>query len=371
MDTSTFDTPPPGHFIREELEARSWTQRDLAYILGLQDPEVNAIISGKRGISPEMAKALGKAFDVPAEFFANLQRTYDLSRAREPDPSVERKARLQSAFPVREMIKRGWLTDTSAILLEAEMSRFFEVGAVEEIPYIAHAAKKQNYESVTPPQLAWLFRVKQIAKEMVVPAYSEKKLRDSLTQLKGWMVDPVDTRHVPRLLSECGVRFVIVEALPNSKIDGACFWLGKSPVIGMSLLRDRIDNYWFVLRHEIEHVLQKHGRNQEILDIELDGAGAGADVSEEERIANTEASNFCVPKAEMDSFYDRKAPYFSERDLLGFARRLQVHPGIVAGQLRKRLDRWDLFTRLLAKVRQPATSAAIVDGWGQVAPISG
>ncbi len=29
----------------------------------------------------------------------------------------------------------------------------------------------------------------------------------------------------------------------------------------MSLRFDRIDNFWFVLRHELEHVIQGHGRN--------------------------------------------------------------------------------------------------------------
>ena len=100
--------PPPGYFIRQELEAREWSQRDLAYILDCPEQTVNMIISGKRGISPEMAKALGEAFDVPPEFFANLQNAYALAKAREPDPGVKRRARLQDCYPVREMIKRGW-----------------------------------------------------------------------------------------------------------------------------------------------------------------------------------------------------------------------------------------------------------------------
>ena len=86
--------PPPGFFIREELEARSLSQRDLAYILGCPEQVVNMIVSGKRGISPEMAKALGDAFDVPAEFFANLQNAYDLAKARDP---TEREAKGQVA----------------------------------------------------------------------------------------------------------------------------------------------------------------------------------------------------------------------------------------------------------------------------------
>ena len=37
---------------------------------------MNLIIAGKRGISPDMAKALGKALDVSADYFANLQQMY-------------------------------------------------------------------------------------------------------------------------------------------------------------------------------------------------------------------------------------------------------------------------------------------------------
>jgi HTH-type transcriptional regulator/antitoxin HigA len=348
MDSYRMDVPPPGHFIREEIEARDWTQRDLAYILDMTESDVSSIIRGKRGITADMAKALGKAFDVPPEFFSNLQNAYDLSRARDPSPNVERRARLQSVFPVREMIKRGWLTDAPAPILEAELARFFDVEKVDDVPQLSHAAKKSSYENVTPAQLAWLFRVRQLAKEMIVPAYSEKALRKQLLRLRQCMLDPVDTRHVPQIMAECGVRFVIVEALPNSKIDGVCFWLGPSPVIGMSLRLDRIDNFWFVLRHEIEHVLQKHGRKHEIVDAELEGPNAateGDHLPPEELAANRAASDFCVPKEEMDSFIDRKNPFFSQRDLLGFARVIQVHPGIVAGQLRRRTERWDLFTR--------------------------
>ena len=108
------------------------------------------IISGKRGISPEMAKGLGEAFDVPAEFFANLQSIYDLAKARNPDPGVSRRARLQDRYPVREMIKRGWLQDTDATLLEIQMTRFFKCRNPDEIP---HMHTLHTRRSITTPQL--------------------------------------------------------------------------------------------------------------------------------------------------------------------------------------------------------------------------
>ena len=368
------DIPHPGEFIREEIEARGWSQRDLSYILGMPEQAVNVIIAGKRGISPEMAGALGKAFDVSPEYFANLQQAYEMANARAPDPGIARRAMLQNVFPVREMIKRGWLENTDVGMLEAQMMRFFGKNDLAEVPYLAHAAKKGDYSETTPVQLAWLFRVRQIAAEVVVPAYSEKKLRAFVDGLPRLMVDPEETRHVARGLMECGVRFVVVETLPKANIDGVCFWRDNiSPVIGMTVRQDRIDNFWFVLRHEIEHVLQKDGRGEltaEKVDVDLEGAGNSASLPLEERRANAAAADFCVPSAELDSFYARKSPFISERDTLGFAGRVQRHPGIVVGQIQKRMDRYDWLGRYKVKVRTFVTSSCIVDGWGVPAPVS-
>ncbi|TGV72849.1 addiction module antidote protein, HigA family, partial [Mesorhizobium sp. M00.F.Ca.ET.149.01.1.1] len=259
--SSLIDVPHPGEFIREELDARGWSQRDLAYILRVQEQAINPIISGKRGISPEMAKALGDAFDVSAEYFANLQQAYEMANAHAPDPGVARRAHLQNVYPIREMIRRGWLEDTGIGLLEAQLMRFFGKNDLSDIPYLDHAAKKADYSEDTPTQMAWLFRVRQLASEMVVEGYSETRLRALARDLYRFMIDPEDVRRVPRALAECGVRYVIVETLPKANIDGVCFWLDDaSPVIGMTTRFDRIDNFWFVLRHEIEHVLNRDGR---------------------------------------------------------------------------------------------------------------
>ena len=53
---------PPGEFIREELEARGWTQGDLCNILRRPLQTINEIINGKKEITPDTAIALGEAF---------------------------------------------------------------------------------------------------------------------------------------------------------------------------------------------------------------------------------------------------------------------------------------------------------------------
>lgn len=367
--------PTPAEFIRGELEKRRMTQGDLAFILGVPPPAINQIAVGRRGISADMARALAAVFEVSAEHILTLQKAAELrqqlARAKTPAPTIARNARIISTYPVREMVKRGWLDDDRKSF-ELQLARLFEVDSINEVPHLEHAGKKSDYSEIPPAQLAWLFRVKHIARRMAVPPFSGSALRNALPKLKAMTIEPEEARHVPRLLSECGVRFVIVQALPGAKIDGVCFWIkdGTAPVIAMSLRFDRIDNFWFVLRHEIEHVLRGDGKAVAMIDAVAEDAPAG-DLPPEEIIANQAALDFCVPKAEMDSWVARKAPYFSEKDLIGFAKRVGVHPGLVAGQLRKRTGNFKLFLRHLAKVQFAVTPAAVVDGWGQIAPVAG
>lgn len=369
----------PGQLIQALLDARGWTQRVLAAVLKADETGINKIVTGKRPLDAELALALSGIFDVPAEIFLELQKSYELAQARivaREDPGLRNRALLFGNLPVPEMIKRGWidvndLRDFSKV--EAALTKFFGVNSVTDIEIFPHAAKKTNVAgNATPAQIAWLHRVRQIAAEMLVGRYSPDAVTAAISKLKNLLCSAEAARKVPRILAECGIRYTIVESLPGAKVDGVCFWLNDaSPVIGMSLRYDRIDNFWFVLRHELEHVLRLHGRSAMMLDAELEGerAGVGENIPEEERQANQAAAEFCVPERSIASFIARKNPIFTERDLIGFSRTVQVHPGLVAGQLQRRLDRYDRFRNHLVKIRSAIAPSAMVDGWGDIAPV--
>ena len=371
----------PGQLIAQLLKERGWTQRTLAVVLEKDESTINKMVAGKGTVTTETALALEDVFGVDAERFLELQRKYDLAVARisnKPDRARATRATLFGDLPVAEMIKREWIAaddphDMKSV--EVELVKFFGATSSDQIEVLPHAAKKTLVNmKPSPAQLAWLYRVKAIAEDLMVPKYSEHALVRAIPTLRTLLVAPEEARRVPRVLAECGIRLVIVQSLPSSKIDGVCFWLDEnSPVIGLSLRYDRIDNFWFVLRHEIEHVILKHGfaTGEIILDTELEGskAGQGSDVPEEERLANGAAQEFCVPSAKMDSFVARKAPFFSERDFLAFAKILGVHPGIVAGQLQHKTGRFDRFRQYLASIREHIGSGVAIDGWGDVYPL--
>jgi len=75
----------PGQFLREELEERGISQSALAKHIKVQPNVINQICNEKRGVSPEMAKKLAAALGTTAELWINLQGTYELFKAEDPD----------------------------------------------------------------------------------------------------------------------------------------------------------------------------------------------------------------------------------------------------------------------------------------------
>lgn len=364
----------PGQLIADQLSKRNWTNRLLAIVTGKEETAISKLVTDKTPVTADTAILLEEVFGIPAERFLSLQKSYDLSIARVktiPDPSRAARANLFGGLPIQEMISRNWIkveNTKSLAEIESELTRFFNAKALAEIETLPHAAKKTVASSeVTLTQLAWLYRVRQIASQMLVPKYSDAKLLKALPKLKELLIAPEEARKVPKILGECGIRFVVVEALKSSKIDGVCCWLNEhAPVIAMTLRFDRMDNFWFVLRHEIEHVLQGHGQSFPAIDTELESANT---VDDEELMANKAGSEFCAPQAKIDSFIARKAPLFPERDFLGLAKILGVHPCLIAGQIRYKTGRYDLFNAHIVKIRSCVLPSAIVDGWGDIAPV--
>lgn len=375
IDTTKFKTP--GQLVEGLLKARGWTNRTLAVVLAMDEQKVSRIVSDRQPMTADLAILFEEVFGVDASIFLALQCSFELAKARivaQPDPKRATRAHIHHELPLAEMIKRGWINakDVRDPKVEEELVRFFGTNRVEDIEILPHSAKKTEVsEPASPAQIAWLYRVRKIASEMLVARYSHEVLVSATQKLKPLLVSPEAARKVPRILAEAGVRFLVVESLPGAKIDGVCFWLNeRSPVIAMTMRFDRVDNFWFVLRHEIEHVLQEHGKDKFMLDSDLTGDAAGAgDIADEERVANAAAADFCVPKKMMDAFIARKAPFFHDRDILAFAKMANVHPGLIAGQIRHRTNNYSRFQNYLAKVRSSVLPSAVVDGWGSVYPI--
>ena len=134
IDINKFKTP--GQLIEFLLEHKGWTKRVLAIILGQDETAISKIVSSKRSVTGEMAVLLEEVFGTDADYFMQLQKSYDLAKARitaQPDPGRNTRAHLFGGLPVAEMIKRGWLVNATDIRnvksVEESLAKFFGVSS--------------------------------------------------------------------------------------------------------------------------------------------------------------------------------------------------------------------------------------------------
>jgi addiction module HigA family antidote len=74
--------PHPGRIVRQEcLEALGLSVTDGAKALGVSRNALSELVNERRGVSPEMAIRLAKAFGSSAEVWAGLQLDYDMAQA--------------------------------------------------------------------------------------------------------------------------------------------------------------------------------------------------------------------------------------------------------------------------------------------------
>jgi HTH-type transcriptional regulator/antitoxin HigA len=328
----------PGRVISNELEARGWTQRDLAVILGRPYQAVNEIINGKKQITPDTARELAKAFNTSMDFWINLEANYRLFLAREEEKEkeIELRSRLYTIAPVSELIKRGWISNPKNTEdLSNQVCLFLGIRSLLETPAVTvnlrHSATHSPEEYA---KIAWVKRVEQLACLQPAVEFDMGRLEKNIPNLTALTRAPEDVVRLPELLRDLGVHFVIVPHLPYTYIDGAALLVNGNPVIATTLRYDRIDYFWFTVLHELAHILLGHPAQ---LDSLFDqNKGEDSTISREEKSANDLALRWLVDPEELSAFIGQVAPYFSKASIQAFAAQHNRHPGIILGQLQHR-----------------------------------
>jgi len=330
MDLRPARVALPGRIIKRELDARGWTQKDLAEIMGRPPQAVSEIVRGRKQITPETALQLAAAFGTSPELWINLETNYRLYLIRQEYDRAEiaRKSRLYSLSPVSEMIKRAWIKDTDSVEeLEREICAFLEIDSPDQQPNLAaNLRQTQSREPEVTAQIAWVKRVEHLARAQNVGEFDRAQVQAALPDLLACAAEAKDVAQVPALLQSLGIHFVIVPHLPYTYLDGAAFTFESHPVTALTLRYDRVDSFWFTLLHELAHIVAGH----EGLYLDNLDERNGSDVEAE---ASQLAQDWLIDPEAFAEFVAATKPYFSRAKIVTFAQSQGRHPGIVLGRL--------------------------------------
>lgn len=142
------------------------------------------------------------------------------------------------------------------------------------------------------------------------------------------------------MLREHGIVLVAERQIAGLAIDGAAFVVDGIPVIGVTLRRDALDNFWFTLLHEIAHAILHYRTG---LAVGFFDQTEAESLDDQETEADAFASNILIPEERWRRSAARiaQSPDVIER----FAAEIGVHPAIVFGRIRKERNDYSLFSQ--------------------------
>lgn len=325
---------PPGEILRELLEERGLTQRDLARRTGLSPKHVNRLIQGVVPLSADIAQRLEHVTGTAARLWNTLEASYrsDLERIRS-QRDLAACASWLTGMPVRALVNRGVLPKEpkdKASRVE-QMLSFFGVASVEawEDVYgeMACAFRQSKTFKPNPGAVATWLRLGEIAAQEVRCApFDRTGLRAAIPVLRALTLEPQQVFE-PQMKDICaanGVVVVFVEEVTGARASGVTRWLTPAKALIQLSLRYRTDDHlWFTFFHEIDHVLRQS--KNEIL---IEGGPVAAEDPREAQADQFARRTLIPPTAEAEL-----SRLQSHAAVCEFAARIGVAPGVVVGRL--------------------------------------
>jgi len=363
--------PDPIAAIQFRMEQQRLTRKDLIPYIGSQS-KVSEVLNGKRPLSLSMIRALHEGLEIPAEVLL-----------QEPGRQIKPCEFNSKDYPFKEMVKTGYFPGVISLakakgqaeeLLERLLSPlktsptqrvYCRNSTLIQTTYqlqksaisLSVAERQENYGVAEENQIAlrqinenalvaWQARVLQISEKQKLPAFSNDQITETfLRNIVKLSVFPNGPILAQKVLHTSGIHFVVLQHLPQTYLDGACFKAPSGrPVIGMTIRQDRSDNFWFTLLHELSHVVLHLGNNDYAF---FDDTEYG--ISHSCNPQEIEANDLCIDLLIPKTIW-KKEKLINTRDenlIKAFANRVGVSPAIVAGRIRWETGDYTLFTQLV------------------------
>ncbi len=338
-------SPDPIDAILFRMDQQQLGKKDLVPYIGSLS-KVSEVISRKRPLSLAMIRKLHKGLGIPAEILIHGAADEDVDLSAEPQYNYTK-------FPLQEMLDRGYFPDFAGGVKQVreyaeDLVRKFMHGTFwdNSRPAFLRARLHQSGSRVMDEYalLAWCIAVvKKARSRKLATTYKEGTITDSwlhdLAKLSRFEQGP---RLAQEFLADSGIALVVEHHFKKTYLDGAAMLDSNTPIVALTLRHDRLDNFWFALMHELIHVRKHLQSSQLFIADNLDDKTRS---SKQEQEADHGARDALIPAHEWEKSAVKVTR--SVQDAVALAKKLRIHPAIVAGRVRHEAGNWRLLTGLL------------------------
>ncbi|MBS4003894.1 MAG: ImmA/IrrE family metallo-endopeptidase [Afipia sp.] len=333
----------PGAFLIVARIIRGFSQKDLARKLGLREQAIQRWeIEKYRSISlsnyQKVAQTLGVRWKMS-----------DIALIDGQSPPIYDVARDDLTKVLRHARDNGWL-ETAETSDENAIATLVRHVGDHVIRYGTPSLLRTGLNVVDHSHdwslLSWKAQVTRRAEAIIAEA--KPKYRPINVS---WLIELVHLSQLddgPKrardLLLQNGIVLIAEPQISGMSVDGAAFLADEVPVIGMTLLRDTLDNFWFTLFHEIAHIVLHYrtGLSSGFFD-----DVTSPEVDEFENEANQFAANLLIPEEVWVRSPARIARAAEPVEKL--ANQLKISPAIVFGRIRMERNDYRIFSNKLGR----------------------
>lgn len=322
--------PDPIDALEFVMEQRNLTQEDLVPYIGSRS-KVSEVLARKRPLSLNMIRALHDGLGIPAKTLLNQVRTNETN-----DFDYKK-------FPINEILKRGYIQKIEDLQNFLSPLNLNQTNFALSRTYYVRSPRPMNQYALQ----AWMAQViKQAKKQKIDKIFVESAL--DLEFLKK-VVDISDEDNVINklrdLLKTVGISLVAEPNMPQTYLDGATIMLDEdNPIIGITARHDRLDNFWFTLLHELAHIKLHYGKGTKFF---YDDVEVVDNNDPRENEADELALNIMIPQKDWINSPASILPSPDAAKLL--AKKLSIHPAIVAGKMRYNRKHYHFLNDLIGK----------------------
>ncbi|MCD4772977.1 MAG: HigA family addiction module antidote protein [Bacteroidales bacterium] len=335
----------PGKVLLDEIKANDFTQSDFAKKIGLKKSQLNEIIKRKRNINAELAILLEKTLNIDAEYWLEIQKNYDLDKARINIKNQQRleaieqwkfiENKIATSFLKKEKVLSGDpIEDIIAVKKIYNVQNFEELAKLNAKPAYARFRKSTKLEIDPINIIGWVKLLHFNASRIFVEKFDYDKKNELITKLKQILRINKNTLVTVQLtLADFGIKLIYQRKGDKTPVDGISFWSNGSPAIGMSLRHSRLDNFAFTLFHELGHIFEHLPNNNKAEFVDLIASKEQKDYkkSKEEKEADLFAQKNMIESKNWKVFFLNQR--FDDRSIIEFAKENEIHPCIVRGRI--------------------------------------
>lgn len=329
-ESRTYIATPPGKIIKDQINDREMTQKDLAVRMEISEKHMSQLINGDVPLTPNIAYRLEMVLGIPAKFWLNYEAIYrDKLEKVQQENQMDEDLMTQQRYPYNEMAKNGWVPATKKAQERViYLRQFFEVNSLSLVrePKVSGIACRRLSESERADYslFAWAQRARIEARAIRTEPINIAQLESLLPVFRKMTTEDPEkfSGKLQQMLLGCGIALVYLPHIKGSFLHGATFLDGKKIVIGMTVRGKDADRFWFSFFHEIGHVVCGHIFKNN-----------GTEDQDEE--ADRFAAEKLIDSKAYKSFVD--AGDFSEKSIRNFAAQEEIDPGIVLGRLQKEI----------------------------------